>query len=98
MIPFQALLHIPVPSVSGQAVLTMPLFAPIADLLNFSREAAVITYQTGAGLMELVTPTNGSLMAALLAVGIPLQRWLRFAVVGLALLVLIGVVAAALAM
>ena len=98
MIPFQALLHVPLPSVSGQAVLTMPLFAPVADLLGFSRESAVITYQIGAGLGEIVWPTNGALMAVLLAAGVPLQRWLRFAVVGVAVLVLIGVVAAAVAM
>jgi len=98
MIPFHALLHMPVPSVSGQAVLTMPLFAPVADLLGFSREAVVITYQTGAGLGEIVWPTNGALMAVLLAAGVPLQRWLRFALVGVAVLMLIGVVAAAFAM
>jgi uncharacterized ion transporter superfamily protein YfcC len=98
MIPFHALLHVPVPSVSGQAVLTMPLFAPVADLLGFSREAVVITYQTGAGLGEIIWPTNGALMAVLLAAGVPLQRWLRFALVGVAVLVLIGGVAAAFAM
>ena len=98
MIPFHALLHIPVPSVSGHAVLTMPLFAPIADLLGFSREAAVMTYQTGAGLMELASPTSGALLAVLLVAGVPLQRWLRFAAAGLVALVLIGVVASALAM
>jgi len=98
MVPFQALLHIAVPSVSGQAVLTMPLFAPIADLLGFSREAVVLAYQTGAGLMEMVSPTNGALMAVLLAAAVPLQRWLRFAAVGVAVLAAIGVVAAALAM
>ena len=98
MIPFHALLHIPVPSVSGHAVLTMPLFAPVADLLHFSREAAVITYQTGAGLMELASPTSGALLAVLLVAGVSLQRWLRFAAVGLAVLLLIGVVAAALSM
>ena len=98
MIPLQALLHMPVPSVSGQAVLTMPLFAPVADLLGFSREAAVITYQMGAGLGEIIWPTNGALMAVLLAAGVPLQRWLRFALVGVALLVVIGVVAAAVSM
>jgi uncharacterized ion transporter superfamily protein YfcC len=98
MVPFQALLHIAVPSVSGQAVLTMPLFAPIADLLGFSREAVVLAYQTGAGLMEMVSPTNGALMAVLLASAVPLQRWLRFAAVGVAVLAAIGVVAAALAM
>jgi uncharacterized ion transporter superfamily protein YfcC len=94
MIPFQALVHIPVPSVSGQAVLTMPVFAPVADLLGFSREAVVLAYQTGAGLMQMVTPTNGGLMAVLLAAGVPLQRWLRFAAVGLAVLALMGLAAA----
>jgi uncharacterized ion transporter superfamily protein YfcC len=90
--------HIAVPSVSGQAVLTMPLFAPIADVLGFSREAVVLAYQTGAGLMEMVSPTNGALMAVLLGAAVPVQRWLRFAAVGIAALVLIGIVAAALAM
>jgi len=98
MIPFHALLHIAVPSVSGHAVLTMPLFAPVADLLGFSREVSVLTYQTGAGLMEMATPTNGALMAILLAAGVSLQRWLRFALVGIALLALMGAAAAALAM
>src|SRR5262249_35285482 len=98
MVPFQALVHIAVPSVSGQAVLTMPLFAPIADLLGFSREAVGCAYPTGAGLMEMVSPTNGALMAVLLAAAVPLQRWLRFAAVGVAVLAAIGVVAAALAM
>jgi uncharacterized ion transporter superfamily protein YfcC len=98
MIPLQMLIHVPVPSVSGQAVLTMPLFAPIADLLGFSREAAVVAYQTGAGLGEIIWPTNGALMAVLLAAGVSLQRWLRFALVAVALLVLVGAVAAAFAM
>jgi uncharacterized ion transporter superfamily protein YfcC len=98
MIPFHALIHVPVPSASGHAVLTMPLFAPVADLLGFSREATVIAYQTGGGLAQMLTPTNGALMAILLAAGVSLQRWLRFAVVGIALLVLVGVVAAAFAM
>ena len=91
MIPLQGIIHIAVPSVSGQAVLTMPLFVPVADLLSFSREVAVLTYQTGAGLMEMISPTNGAMMAILLAAGVPLQRWLRFALLGVGVLVLIGI-------
>jgi uncharacterized ion transporter superfamily protein YfcC len=98
MIPLQGIIHIAVPSVSGQAVLTMPLFVPVADLLGFSREVAVLTYQTGAGLMEMVAPTNGAMMAILLAAGVPLQRWLRFALLGIGALVLVGVIASAVAM
>jgi uncharacterized ion transporter superfamily protein YfcC len=93
MIPLHGLLHVAVPSASGHAVLTMPLFVPVADLLGFSREAAVLAYQTGAGLAELVTPTNGALMAVLMAAGVPYQRWLGFVVRGVAVLALIGVLA-----
>jgi uncharacterized ion transporter superfamily protein YfcC len=98
MIPFHALLHVAVPSVSGHAVLTMPLFAPVADLLGFSREAAVLAYQTGAGLMEMATPTNGALMAVLLAAHVPWGRWVRFASIGIAALTLIGIAAIAVVM
>ena len=92
MIPFHALLHVPVSSVSGQAVLTMPLMVPLSDLLGVSRQAAVIAYQTGAGLTELITPTNGSLMALLLAAKVPFDQWFRFAIVGVALALLVGVI------
>jgi uncharacterized ion transporter superfamily protein YfcC len=95
MIPFHAALHVAVPSVSGQAVLTMPLFVPVSDLLGFSREATVLAYQTGAGLAEMITPTNGALMAVLLAAGVPYQHWLRFAGGIAVLLAVIGVLAIA---
>jgi uncharacterized ion transporter superfamily protein YfcC len=91
MIPFQSIVHIPVPSVSGQAVLTMPILVPLADLLGLSRQLPVLAYQTGAGLMELLTPTNGALMALLLAAGVRYERWLRFALVGWLLTTLVGV-------
>jgi uncharacterized ion transporter superfamily protein YfcC len=83
--------HVVVPSVSGQAVLTMPLFVPLADLLGMSRQVPVLAYQTGAGLTELVTPTNGALMAVLLAAGVPYERWIRFVIVAALLCVAIGV-------
>ena len=70
----------------------MPLFVPMADVLGLSRQVPVLAYQTGAGLMELATPTNGGLMAILLLAGVPFQRWIRFALGGILLLVLVGVV------
>ena len=76
MVPMHALLHVPVPSVSGQAVLTMPIMAPLCDLLGLSRDAAVIAYQTGAGLMDMITPTNGALLAMLLGAKVTYGRWL----------------------
>src|SRR5690606_29965656 len=78
MMVAQALLHFPVPSVSGQAVLTMPVLIPASDLLGLSRQVTVLAYQYGAGLTELITPTNGALMAILIAAGVRYDRWLRF--------------------
>lgn len=97
MVPIHALLHVPVVSVSGQAVLTMPIMAPLADLLGISRDAAVIAYQTGAGLMDMITPTNGALLAMLFRAQLPFGRWLRFAVPGALLVAMVGVVGIVLA-
>ncbi len=79
MMVAQAILHIPVPSTSGQAVLTMPLLSPIADLIGMSRQVVVLAYQYGAGIMDLVTPSNGGLMAILAAAGISYKEWIMFA-------------------
>lgn len=91
MIPAQAALHVPVPSVSGQAALTMPVLIPLSDLIGLSRQATVLAYQTGAGLMEMLTPTNGALLAVLLAAGVPYGRWIRFAFGGWLLTTLVGI-------
>ena len=90
MVPVQALVHVAVPSVSGQAVLTMPLMVPLADLLGFSRQVPVLAYQVGGGLMELFSPTNGAIMAILLGASVPYERWLRFAGMAIIVPLLVG--------
>lgn len=93
MIPLHAIVHVPVSSVSGQAVLTMPVLVPLSDLLGISRQVTVMAYQTGAGLADLVTPTNGALMAVLLSAGVEFGRWLRFAFAGVLLVLPVGIAA-----
>lgn len=78
MLVIQGILHIPIPSTSGQAVLTIPVLVPLADLLGLSRQVVVLAYQYGAGLTELLTPTNGALMAMLAATGVRYGDWLGF--------------------
>jgi uncharacterized ion transporter superfamily protein YfcC len=80
MMAGQAAVHVPVPSVSGQAVLTLPILAPLSDLLGISRQVAVLAYQYGAGLCEILTPTNGALMGVLAAAGVRYEDWMKFAV------------------
>ncbi|MFN3998152.1 YfcC family protein [Algoriphagus sp.] len=74
----QALVHIPVPSTSGQAVLTIPLTAPLSDLIGLSRDVAVLAFQYPAGLMDILTPTNGGMMAIITGAGISYKDWIAY--------------------
>jgi uncharacterized ion transporter superfamily protein YfcC len=74
-------------------VLTMPILAPLSDLLSIGRQVTVLAFQYGAGLCEILTPTNGALMAVLAAAGVPFERWLRFVLPIWALLVALGAAA-----
>jgi uncharacterized ion transporter superfamily protein YfcC len=78
MLVVQTAIHLPVPSTSSQAVLTLPLLVPLSDLIGLSRQVTVLAYQYGAGLCEIFTPTNGALMAMLAAAGVRYEEWLRF--------------------
>jgi len=95
MMVAQAAVHVPVPSVSGQAVLTMPVLVPLSDLLGMSRQITVLAYQYGAGLCDLVTPTNGALMAILASAGVRYEDWMRFTVPLYLGLVALGAIAIA---
>ncbi|MEO8090688.1 MAG: Na+/H+ antiporter NhaC family protein [Gemmatimonadales bacterium] len=78
MMVVQAVIHVPVPSTSSQAVLTLPLLVPLSDLIGLSRQVTVLAYQYGAGLCDILTPTNGALMAMLAAAGVRYEDWLKF--------------------
>jgi uncharacterized ion transporter superfamily protein YfcC len=93
MLGLHTLIHLPVPSTSGHAVLTLPVLVPLSDLIGLSRQVTVLAYQYGAGLTNLLWPTNGALMAMLAATGVTFDAWLRFAVP--VLLMLLGLAAVA---
>ncbi len=86
-------IHFPVPSVSGQAVLTMPVLVPLSDLLGLSRQVTVLAYQYGAGITDMIIPTSGTLMAVLAIAGVRYEEWIRWVVPKWATLMLLGAVA-----
>ncbi len=67
-----------IPSGSGQAMATMPIMVPIADIVGITRQTAVHAFQVGDGLMNLIVPTLGGLLAMLYIAGVPYERWVRF--------------------
>ncbi len=67
-----------VPSGSGQAALTMPLMSPLSDILGISRQTAVLAYQFGDGITNMIIPTSAVLMGVLQIAKIPYDKWFKF--------------------
>lgn len=74
----QGLLNIIVPSGSGQAAITMPVMTPLADIIGVSRQTAVLAFQMGDGLLNMVIPTSGVTMGILSIAKIPYNIWLKW--------------------
>ncbi len=86
-----------VPSGSGQAMIVMPLLAPMADIVGVSRQIAVSAYLYGDGFSNTIIPTSGVLMGVLGVANIPYGKWLKFMLPLFGLWVLIGTLSLVLA-
>jgi uncharacterized ion transporter superfamily protein YfcC len=80
MFAVQSAINLFIPSGSGQAYVTMPIMAPLADLVGISRQVAVIAFQFGDGFTNILVPTNPVIIGILSVAGVPYERWLRFVV------------------
>ncbi|CAM3542451.1 putative basic amino acid antiporter YfcC [Parendozoicomonas haliclonae] len=78
MYVFQSCFNFFVTSGSGQAALTMPLMAPLADISGVTRQVAVLTFQLGDGFTNLIVPTSASLMATLGVCRVDWRDWAKF--------------------
>lgn len=78
MLSYESCLNLLIPSGSGQAAVSMPLMAPLSDILGITRQTAVFAFTCGDGFSNMIIPTSGILMAMLSLAKIPYGRWLRF--------------------
>ncbi|RSL32425.1 YfcC family protein [Salibacterium salarium] len=78
MFVVQLLFNFLVPSGSGQALVTMPIMAPLSDIIGVTRQTSVLAYQLGDGLGNILFPTSGYFMATLALAGVPWHKWVRF--------------------
>jgi uncharacterized ion transporter superfamily protein YfcC len=75
---FQTAMNMLVPSGTGQAVLTIPILAPLGDLIGISRQTVVLAFQFGDGFSNLIWPTNAMLLIALGLAGISYKDWFKW--------------------
>jgi len=67
-----------VPSGSGQAAVSIPIMAPLSDLVGVTRQTAVLAFQFGDGISNIFTPTSGYFMAGLALAKIPWSKWAKW--------------------
>ena len=66
-------------SSSGLAVLSIPIMAPLADIVGIPRELIVSAYVYGLGIITFITPT-GIVMPSLEVVETTYDRWLKLSI------------------
>lgn len=88
----QGFINIFIPSGSGQAAITMPVMTPLADIIGVSRQSAVLAFQFGDGLLNMIIPTSGVTMGVLSIAKVPYNIWVKWIWKLIVLLTLVSMV------
>src|SRR5574344_701449 len=73
------LLSILVPSSSGLATISTPIVAPVAAGIGLNQSVTIMIYVAANGLVNLITPTCGTIMGGLALTHIEYSTWYKFA-------------------
>lgn len=92
MFIFNLLFNLIITSGTGQAAIVMPFMVPLADMLDISRQTAVLAFKLGDGTTNIIAPTSGILMAVLAVGKIPYSKWFKFVLPLVLLWVIVGIV------
>lgn len=76
MLITQNLLNFFIPSGSGQAMTSMPIMVPIADMVGLPRQVAVLAYQFGDGFSNMIWPTSVATWCGMMR--LPMDKWYKF--------------------
>jgi len=90
MYMIQTLINIVIPSGSAKAALTMPIMSQFSDLIGVSRQATVMAFQLGDGFTNMITPTSPVLIGVLGVARIPYEKWLKWVLPFMAVLIFLG--------
>lgn len=94
MLLLQNIINFFITGSSSQATITMPIMAPVADIVGVSRQTAVLCYCFGDGFSDMFWPTACTLECGLM--GISIDRWYKFIGPLFAIMMLLQVVFVAL--
>ena len=58
----------------------MPIMFPVGQLIGMTDQTSILAFQIGAGVMDLIYPTMGSMMAMLGMARVPYGEWVKFVI------------------
>ena len=76
MLFVQNIINFFIPSGGGQALVTMPILAPVAEMVGLSRQVAVLAYQFGDGFSNIFWPTSVFMMCGIMRMSV--NKWYKF--------------------
>ena len=97
MVGIEMVMTVLIPSTSAKAALSMPILGPIAGLSGVTPQTTVLAFLCGNGLINMVSPTSGMLLAYCATAGVPFTQWFRFAVPLVAILAVLCLASVAIA-
>jgi len=78
MLIVQTLLNFLIPSGSGQTVVSMPIMAPLSDMVGVTRQTALLAMQFGDGFSNIIYPVSGYFMATIGLAKVGYEKWVKF--------------------
>lgn len=63
---------------SGKAVISLPIMIPLADITGVTRQTALLAYQLGDGITNILWPASGYFMAALAIGKMNYKKWVKW--------------------
>ena len=85
----QSIINFFVHSGTGQAALTMPIMAPLSDLVGVSRQTAILAFQLGE-YTNIIIPTSAVTMGALSMARVPWDKWAKWVLPLMIILFILG--------
>lgn len=73
----QSVINFFIPGGSGQALATMPILIPVADMIEMKRQLMILAFQIGDGFTYMISPTAGGTLAMLALAEISYVKWLK---------------------
>ena len=95
-VPLNYLLHVVlsvlVPSSSGLATISTPIITPVAAQLGYSTNVAAMTIVSANGLVNLITPTCGAIMAGLALAKVDYATWFKWGIRVVACIAVVNII------